>query len=584
MTEPGKNAPGLVGFPTPNAASMVDAYLLFLFADPTWAQWILGALEPLVYEWNWYKSGDMETWEASEAFRLIIQQAPYNLLGSNDVEAPFWDDSSGDDAPVVAPPDEQPWFGVWDGETFVESLSYWAVSAFLAQAVGEGAAIQFITPLRTFRLTLRKNPHGAKLLVLMDANIFQLVDLFSATDEVTTVDIVSPGSTLMLVHSGEHNPDATPDENGNYTVDVIKSQLSESDVVPPNIRWTDTDPPVFQTTNDDGVTWADAPTADPRYNPANLMPPLTPYTGIECDVAARMTAQLHDTLDIFLASVDAAQFASGVLALLAFEGGWIGWLVDLIILVANVLIDIGQADIEAAFTTAVYDDIQCIFSCYVGEDGQITQSALDSAYDDIQAAHPGVVANTIAELRFLYGDVSMCNAGVARDETGDCSGCASCDWFVEFDFTDGGLDGVQIYSDSTLGSYGGYNGQAISFVAFPPREAFPMIFAPGVHITDVALDANFFHGTGIGNALKFFDLTSTGLTPSLSLKVQIALGTVNPRAWIAYTPTAFTTTEGIGLQLVCDSNNTGYIYVYKIRIGGTGTPPTIGRRVSAITP
>lgn len=75
----GKNAVGLTGFPTPNTAAGIAGYLLFLFEDKEWSQWILGALEPLAYAYNYYESGDLTTDEAAEAFRVIVQQAPYNL-------------------------------------------------------------------------------------------------------------------------------------------------------------------------------------------------------------------------------------------------------------------------------------------------------------------------------------------------------------------------------------------------------------------------------------------------------------------------------------------------------------------------
>lgn len=82
MTEPGKNAPGLKGFPTPNEAADVTAYLLLYFQDETWAQYALGALKVLTVAYNWYESGDLDVDEAAEAFRLIVQQAPLNKLPS----------------------------------------------------------------------------------------------------------------------------------------------------------------------------------------------------------------------------------------------------------------------------------------------------------------------------------------------------------------------------------------------------------------------------------------------------------------------------------------------------------------------
>jgi len=82
MTEPGKNAPGLKGFPTPNEAAETASYLLLYFQDKEWAQYALGALKALTVGYNWYKSGDLDVDEAAEAFRLIVQDAPYNHLPS----------------------------------------------------------------------------------------------------------------------------------------------------------------------------------------------------------------------------------------------------------------------------------------------------------------------------------------------------------------------------------------------------------------------------------------------------------------------------------------------------------------------
>jgi len=430
MTTPGKNAPGLKGFPTPNTAADIASYLLFLFPDPTWAQYILGACEPLSSDYNWYEAGDLLPEEASEAFRLIVQQAPYNMTDTN-VQAPFWDSENGSDADDELPPDDQPWFGFWDGETFIESISYWAVTAFLATGIGEGAAIEFITPLRTFRLQMKRNEHGGKLLILMDSNIFQLIDLFNPTEDVVSVDIASPGSTLQLRVTGEHNPDATPDSDGNYPCSIIKKELSEAEVSPPNQR-INTETNVFQITPDGGTTWIDAECSDPRTAPQYMLPAPEPYEGIECDVAARMTAQFKATLDIFIASGDAAQFATGVMAVFAATVPFVGWLVDLLILAGNALVDIGQANIEAAFTTEVYDAMQCAFFCFVDHDGRVTQQQLDHAYDNLSAAYPGTVANVIAELRLLYGDNAMVNAGVVRTETGTCDDCL-CTWCYEWE-------------------------------------------------------------------------------------------------------------------------------------------------------
>lgn len=364
---------------------------------------------------------------------------------------------------------------------------------------------------------------------------------------------------------------------------VVKKELSESEIAPLNIRYSGT-PPVFQVTDDGGATWVDSPQADPRYNPANLLPPLSSYSGIECDVAARMTAQLRDTLTIFLNSVDAAQFASGVLGLLAFEFGWIGWLLDLFLLVGNVLIDVGQSNIEAAFTSGVYDDIQCIFSCYVQTNGQISQNALDAAYDAIKAAHSGTVATVIDELRLLYGDVAMSNAGVARDDTGDCSGCDSCEWIVEYDFTGGNTHGFLTDINPPL-IFGSFNGaKFVDTAANGYRQLVLFKQLPGKFVTGMSILTNQFHGTGIGNHAEVGDLTNTSNPPTWTTKSSGGMATNTPISWlVVYNAAGFTLTEGILLYQYCDSNGSGYQEISKIRLRGTGEAPTDGARVSSLT-
>lgn len=578
MTEPGKYAPGLVGFPTPNTAADVAAYLLFLFPDPLWAQYILGACENLCAEYNWYEAGAMSPSDAAEAFRAIIEQAPYNLVGDRNIQAPFWDDTSGDDADDEADPDEQPWYGVWDGETFIESLSYWTVTAFLASGFGEGSAIQFITPLRTFRLTLRKNPHGAKLLVFMDSNIFQLVDLFGSTDEVVTVPIASPGTTLMLVNSGEHNEDATPDENGNYVCDVIRGRLAEEDVTPPGVRYSGT-PPVYQTTTDGGTTWVDQPTADPRYNPAYKFPPLETYTGIECDTAARMSAQLKDCINALCAAGDAAQAVTALLELILLPGGLVGMLLSLLFTIADWIIDNGQATILAAFTDAVYDDLTCTLSCYIQPDGSISQTSLDAAWDKFKADHPGTIATVVDEIRFLFTDVVFSNAGTQRTETGDCSGCDACDWFVEYDFS------LSPYGFRTLNTTAGVRGTytGASFVATIQAGVNALFLykaISGLELTGLSCYLAADHGTGIGNSRRWMDITV--LSPVTQVTKETHGITSTALAWQNEFSTAFTTTAGWAFDFNCDSNGTGSIEVFKVRISGTGDPPADGVRVNSL--
>lgn len=78
----GKFAPGLRGFPTPNDVAPDGGYVVFRVPkDNEWAGLILGAAQLLSYTYNWYQWGDMTPDEASEAFRQIVDQAPYETCG-----------------------------------------------------------------------------------------------------------------------------------------------------------------------------------------------------------------------------------------------------------------------------------------------------------------------------------------------------------------------------------------------------------------------------------------------------------------------------------------------------------------------
>jgi len=561
-----------------------DCRPLSIPADSAWLALVSGALTELTLPYNWEKFGTLTVAETVAKMQEIIDNYYNAACGAPlVVDAPYWDETSGDDTPTEAPAEDQIWYGQWDGETFLETLSYVFLSNFLAKLITPQGAIKFLTIPRAFRVLIRQNPHGANLLLFLDGGLFKLINGYSPFDKIAEFIIASPGTTLMLVHAGTHDPDATPDEDGNYVVDVIRGQLTADDVLPPNIRYTDTDPPVFQTTTD-GTTWVDSPQTDPRYNPAGLLPHLGPYSGIECDVAARMTAQLKDTLANFIAAGDAAQFATMVLALLVFPFGWAGWFLDLLLAGFDVLIDIGQSNIEAAFTDAVYDDIRCAFSCFIDSNGQISQENLDVAYDQIEAAHPGTVANTIAELRFFYGDVAMSNAGVARDETGDCSACPDCDWIVEYDFTGGNTHGFKAFfsagdsrgtflGDHWAGTLGGGNFALLIFKAMP-----------GIAVSQSSAFIDVDHGTGIGNLHRIFDMTVDANPPTLVTEQSGAVvDNGPPESWLVDGAASFTTTEGWGIDWNGDSNGTGYVKLYKLRIAGTGTPPADGVRVGSLS-
>lgn len=443
-------------------------------------------------------------------FLLQSQVAP-----SSDVQAPFWQDDSGDDADDTLPVDEQDWYGAWDGESFTETLAYAFLTNFLSSLITPQGAIKFLAIPRAFRVAIRKNPHGANLLAFLDGGLYKVINGYSPVDQVVEFLFASPGTELLLVHDGTHDPDATPDENGNYTCDIIRGRLSAEDVTPSNVRWTG-DPPAYQVLDSDGVTWVDQPSADPRYSPSSFFPPLAHYSGIECDTAARMTAQLKESITLMSTVADAAQAVTGLLELIVLPTGLTGLLFDLFFTICNFIIDEGQSTVAAAFTDAVYDDIQCTLSCAIGSDGQITQENLDAAWEQIKAAHTGTVATVIDEVRFLFTDAVFSNAGVKRTETGDCTGC-ECEFchYIDLRLSNGSSEGVTIQGGTWVSGSGI---QGANFGANDRSDAFGYwAFSETLHVVQIEIIYTKTAGGGANNVNHFNALypTATGYGTTL---------------------------------------------------------------------
>lgn len=202
----GKFAPGLRGFPTPDAAAGGEGYLLFYFPDQLWAQYLLGACEPLQYGYNWYEAGSLQPDEAAEAFREIVDQAPYNLLDRG-VDTPYWDDDA--DVDDEETPEMQPWYGyVTDPDspttTFVEDVGIWAFTGLLAVAGAPLAAIAFHTFAPRFVVAVRRGNLGEIIRLYVDGAEAAEVDTSPYTEgELINVPVLpeenEDGHDLMLV-------------------------------------------------------------------------------------------------------------------------------------------------------------------------------------------------------------------------------------------------------------------------------------------------------------------------------------------------------------------------------------------------
>lgn len=198
MPTPGKNAPGLKGFPTPDTAD-ADGYLLFIFpSNNDWAGLLLGAAGELANPYNWYEWGSLTPDEAADAWRQIIIQAPYNLQESG-IPAPYWDDA--EDADDELPPDEQPWYGyVTDPEappdelTFIENAAIWAFTGFVAFAtleVGAYPAVVFNTLAKRWVMAFKREDLGEIIRVLVDSVEVGRVDTSTVAEgEIIRVHVV----------------------------------------------------------------------------------------------------------------------------------------------------------------------------------------------------------------------------------------------------------------------------------------------------------------------------------------------------------------------------------------------------------
>lgn len=350
---------------------------------------------------------------------------------------------------------------------------------------------------------------------------------------------------------------------------VVRKKLSPDEISPSTLRYNP-DCDCIQQTPDNGTTWVDVPAADPRTAPGFALP--TPGAGsMPCDASARIVGAWEDTLTLLYSTINAAAFASGVLAILLTLAGGVGILLDLIFGVLEVLISIGVADIQAAFTPEQWHTIQCIIDCHIEPDGSVTADDAAAILSDIAASQPTIVYNVLVELINLFGNVLMNNAGVERSETGDCSDC-DCAWCYTFDFTadDGGFSAPFGLGEYTPGvgwtnTYGfftnGYNGVLIQRV---------------VDMTLTALEIEFTYIQGTPPIENLVVIANSGFaSPNLIVVPYTDPPPTSPLSW---TDTA-TALSGIAIDVLdgetpgANVDPGGSAAITRLTLHGTGTNP-----------
>lgn len=191
MVIPGKNAPGLKGYPTPDETPAErGCFTFYLPNSPDYVGQLLGALHPLTKAYNWYYWGEMSPQEAADAWYDIIaeaEEANFEAICDPGIPTPYWDDVA--DLDDQEQPIDQAWYGIFDG-TFQETVENFVIAGFIAYSGQIGAAVSFLTIAPRFRLAWKTGDLGGIIRVIIDGADVGTVDTFSAVEGVIEQDYV----------------------------------------------------------------------------------------------------------------------------------------------------------------------------------------------------------------------------------------------------------------------------------------------------------------------------------------------------------------------------------------------------------
>lgn len=335
-----------------------------------------------------------------------------------------------------------------------------------------------------------------------------------------------------------------------------------------------------QTSDDGGATWADNPGADPRNN--TLLPPLT-TSDPQCDSAATMTAALKAMIDQQIAFLNtgatALQIIGGVLSLLSLLGLF-GIFASIVADLAAAVVTLGASGMSSAFPSTVWDTLLCIIECLLATDGTLSDSSLALLKSQVDSDIGGSAATIVQFMLLIMGTAGLNDARLITGGavTGDCSGCSACDWVVEYDLADGNQGWfISVVSGVSFGAFDG--AQFIGTKAPTQVECYVIKHLPGIAITGIALFALLFTGTGLAHTRRVTNLSSLAGGTTIA---NATYSSVSPAAWFTSWTGSFTIDQYLGVRYTCDTNGTGSTAIQKIRIAGTGTPPSDGIRVASL--
>lgn len=193
----------------------------------------------------------------------------------------------------------------------------------------------------------------------------------------------------------------------------------------------------YQTSNDGGATWTDAPNQDPRNQAPQIPPALPPGTVVpECTYADSVVEFFKQGVIDVLTEGNTIQqviaLIGGILAAVFGAGGPVlGVIGALIAALAAGIVGLGITAVKDAFTDTVWTDLKCLLYKNINADGSFSQAQVDNIYANV----PG---NTVAQtvLRSWIAALGLTGlTNTARllygSPTADCSSCTDfcgADW------------------------------------------------------------------------------------------------------------------------------------------------------------
>lgn len=213
---------------------------------------------------------------------------------------------------------------------------------------------------------------------------------------------------------------------------IIRKKLAPSDVYPADIRYNPSGDQVEVLI--DGV-WQPAPQSDPRKQ-TTLPPRLTADPG--CDAARSIADALKNQIDQIILGIDNASTAFTIAGIILsiFSFGVFAIFVSIALAIADFMIGLGSAAIEAALPPSAFDTLACILYCYIDDQGRVHAEDIPNIQQDVVdqiGATGGTIINSMIDLAGVGGLNGLASVGTS---TGDCStcGCATT-WCKQFTFT-----------------------------------------------------------------------------------------------------------------------------------------------------